>query len=430
VRRELLDQPAERLESYAGDVFYQCSTQQLPSQRKVVTAVNVTALERTARALREQDHALAQAQRQESVGVIAGGVAHDFNNLLTAIRGATELLIADCPGEPARGLLEDIDASVERGARLTRQLLAYGRLTSLSPRVLDLNRELSKSLPMLRRVLPASVRIESEFAPGLHAIFADPEQLEQVMMNLVLNARDAMPHGGVLGLRTANIGDLHVELRVSDDGIGMAEETAERIFEPFFSTKNQQRGSGLGLSAVQGIVRQSGGNIQVETELGRGTTLRIRLPRSEKAAQSPPPPPPPALACATAGNQERLLVVDDESIVRDMTARLLRRQGYDVSEASGPGAALDLIARNPGQFALLVTDVVMPEMSGVELAAAARRVDPMLPVLFMSGYQPGLFDRADAVDVLRKPFTPAQLREAVSAALKTSARAEKLSSGS
>jgi signal transduction histidine kinase len=414
-RRALIDEPGEQLESYDGDVFYQCSTQRLPSQRKVVSAVNVTALERTARALREQDHALAQAQRQESVGVIAGGVAHDFNNLLTAIRGATELLMEDRPSPSARSLLEDIVASVERGARLTRQLLAYGRLQSLSPRVLDLNRELAKSLPLFRRLLPASVRIETDLAPDLRPVLADPEQLSQVTMNLVLNARDAMPRGGTLRLVTANVGGLHVEMSVADDGVGMSPDTVERIFEPFFSTKDQQRGSGLGLSAVQGIVRQSGGTIQVETRLGEGTTMRVRLPYSEQVVASVPPVP--SSAPSAAGNAERLLVVDDEALVRDMTARLLRRQGYEVSEAAGPRAALEQIERHPGRFSLLVTDVVMPEMSGVELAAAVRRIDPDLPVLFMSGYEPGLFDRSDAPDLLQKPFTPAQLMSAVERAL-------------
>jgi signal transduction histidine kinase/CheY-like chemotaxis protein len=415
MRRELLDRPGEQLESYAGDVFYQCSTQALPSRRKVVTAVNVTALKRTERTLREQDHAFAQAQRQESVGVIAGGVAHDFNNLLTVIRSATELLTADRSDASSRELLDDIVAAVERGARLTRQLLAYGRLTTLSPRSLDLNGELLKSLPMFRRLLPASVQIETDLADRLGLVFADPEQLAQVIMNLVLNARDAMPRGGVLRLCTANVGGTHVALCVADNGTGMAPETAERIFEPFFSTKDQQRGSGLGLSAVQGIVRQSGGTIQVETGLGVGTTMRVCLPYSEKVGLSGPVSR--SSEALAQGNAEWLLVVDDHTPVRDMTARLLRRHGYAVTEAAGPFAALEQLERHRGRFWLLVTDVVMPDMSGVELAAAARRLNRDLPVLFMSGYEPGLFARADAPDVLQKPFTPDQLLRAVGRAL-------------
>ena len=414
-RRAQLEAPGEQLEGYPGDVFYQVSTQRLPSGRRIVTAINVTALKRTERALREQDHALAQSQRQESVGVIAGGVAHDFNNLLTAIQGATELLLAESPEATSRALLDDIRASVERGARLTRQLLAYGRLQSLNPRVLDLNHEIEKSLPLFRRLLPASVRIDTTLGGQLHAISADPEQLSQVLMNLVLNARDAMPRGGVLSLITSNIGDLYVELCVADDGVGMAKETVERIFEPFFSTKDQQRGSGLGLSAVQGIVRQSGGHVLVESELGAGTRMRVRLPRSDAVATASTAPsvrtePPP-------GNNEHVLVVDDEELVRRLTARLLRRQGYDVLEAEGPLAALALLQSSTRHIALLVTDVVMPEMSGVELATRARQLHPDLAVVFMSGYEPGLMDPDTARQVLQKPFTPPQLVRAVKLAL-------------
>jgi two-component system, cell cycle sensor histidine kinase and response regulator CckA len=413
-RKGLGERSAEQLEGYAGNVFYQVSAQRLPSGRQVVTAVNVTALKRTEQALREQDHALAQSQRQESVGVIAGGVAHDFNNLLTTIRGATELIAADATSASASALLHDIRESVDRGARLTRQLLAYGRLTSLCPRVLDLNRELSAALPMYRTLLPASVRIETDFADGLHAVMADPEQLAQVTMNLVLNARDAMPRGGVLLLATANVGG-QVELCVCDDGVGMAPETVERIFEPFFSTKDQQRGSGLGLSAVQGIVRQSGGTIQVETQLGAGTTMRVRLPRSELPSVATVPPA--SLAPLHAGNSEQILVVDDEELVRSLTARLLRRQGYHVTEVESPQAALERLRSDCTCFALLLTDVVMPEMSGVELAAHARQLAPNLPVVFMSGYDPGLLGGIEAPSLLQKPFTPAQLSEAIERAL-------------
>jgi signal transduction histidine kinase/CheY-like chemotaxis protein len=419
LRRALSERSAEQLEGYAGNVFYQLSAERLPSGRQVVTAVNVTALKRTEQALREQDHALAQSQRQESVGVIAGGVAHDFNNLLTTIRGATELIAADATSASASALLHDIRESVDRGARLTRQLLAYGRLTSLSPRVLDLNRELSSALPMYRRLLPASVRIETDFADGLHAVMADPEQLAQVTMNLVLNARDAMPRGGVLLLATANVSG-QVELCVCDDGVGMAPETVERIFEPFFSTKDQQRGSGLGLSAVQGIVRQSGGTIQVETKLGAGTTMRIRLPRSELPSVATVPPA--SIAPLNPGNSQQILVVDDEELVRSLTARLLRRQGYQVTEVESPQAALERLRTDCARFALLLTDVVMPEMSGVELAAHARELDPGLPVVFMSGYDPGLLGGIEAPSLLQKPFTPAQLSEAIERALASAPR--------
>jgi hypothetical protein len=239
-------------------------------------------------------------------------------------------------------------------------------------------------------------------------------------MNLVLNARDAMPRGGVLLLATANVNG-HVELCVCDDGVGMSKETVERIFEPFFSTKDQQRGSGLGLSAVQGIIRQSGGTIQVETQLGAGTTMRIRLPRSETPASMPSLPP--SIKPGRSGNAQHILVVDDEELVRVLTARLLRRQGYQVTEVGSPQLALECLRSKQERFALLLTDVVMPEMSGVELAAEARGIQPDLPVVFMSGYDPGLLGGIEGRSLLQKPFTPAQLSAAIEGALASPPRA-------
>jgi signal transduction histidine kinase/ActR/RegA family two-component response regulator len=414
-RGTLRERALGQLEEYPDGTFYQVYAQALPSGRQVITALDVSALKRTERALREQERALAQTQRQEMVGVIAGGVAHDFNNLLTGILGATELLLADTRDAATRSLLADISASVDRGARLTRQLLAYGRMQSLNPRVLDLNQELRRALPLYRRLLPASVEIEAVLADDLSAIHADPEQLAQVVMNLVLNARDAMPRGGRLRLSTANLGDELVELCVADDGIGMSPATMERMFEPFFSTKDQGRGSGLGLSAVQGIVRQSGGQLAVESRLGEGTRMRVRLPRSQVAAQATPEHESDE-APASAG-RARILVVDDEEQVRRLTARLLRRKGYVVLEAELPQLALRVLEQETAPIDLLLTDVVMPEMSGVQLAAAARSKQPSLAVLFMSGYEPGLLTDIDAREVLQKPFTPAQLARAVAAAL-------------
>jgi signal transduction histidine kinase/CheY-like chemotaxis protein len=414
-RSALCEHRAGQLEGYADGTFHQVSVHRLENGRQLVTAVDVTALKRTERALREQEHALAQSQRQESVGVIAAGVAHDFNNLLTSIQGAAELLQTEMPAGRGQALLQDIGVSVDRGARLTRQLLAYGRQQSLSPRAIDLNRELESSLPLIRRLLPASVEIRTELASGLHAVFADPEQLQQVIMNLVLNARDAMPKGGVLRLSTTNTTAQQVELCVSDDGIGMSAETVERIFEPFFSTKDLRRGSGLGLSAVQGIIRQSGGSIAVESQPGAGTRMRITLPRSELPVQDAPvssDAPAPQTQV-----REALLVVDDEDQVRRLTARLLRRQGYEVIEADHPQAALEHLRSGAPPIGLLLTDVVMPEMSGVELAAAARKLQPALPVVFMSGYEPGLMAAFEAADVLQKPFTLPQLAQAVVTAL-------------
>lgn len=288
LRMALVTRGADLLEAYADGVFYRVSSQRLASGCQAVLAVNVTALKRAERALYEGELALAQTQRQESVGIIAGGVAHDFNNLLTVVGGAAELLAREIQSSGGRVLLADIASSVERGSRLTRQLLAYGRRQALSPCPLDLNQLIERNLPLFRRLLPATVQLVTELAPELWRVFVDPEQIEQVAMNLVLNARDAMPLGGQLRLATRNLDSACIELCVEDTGVGMAPEMVERVFEPFFSTKDKNRGSGLGLSAVQGIVRQSGGSITVETNLNAGTKMKIRLPRCDAAGVGRP----------------------------------------------------------------------------------------------------------------------------------------------
>ncbi|HKO90112.1 MAG TPA: ATP-binding protein [Polyangiaceae bacterium] len=416
LRMGLARRDTELLEGYPGEVFYRVSARTLPSGRQAVLAVNVSALKQAENALHERELALLRAQRQESIGVIAGGVAHDFNNLLTAVGGAAEMLSAEVRSPEAVSLVQDILTSVERGSRLARQLLAYGRKQTLKPRSLDLNELLSGRLALFRRLLPTTIQIETEFEPALWSILADPEQIEQVAMNLVLNARDAMPRGGVLRLRTRNIAPACVEFQVEDTGVGMSQETAERAFEPFFSTKSENRGSGLGLSAVQGIVRQSGGTVTLDTGQGRGTRIIVALPRSEA----------PALPSTLPQDQERperspsaahLLVVDDEVLVLEVTTRLLRRLGYTVSAASRPSDALELLTREGGKVSLLLTDVVMADMNGADLAAAARRMQPDLPVVFMSGYDPGLVAQFETHDVLHKPFSREQLGRAIKAAL-------------
>jgi len=416
LRCGLATRDAELLEGYPGEMYYRVSARTLPSGRQAVLAVNVSALKRAEHALHERELALLRAQRQESIGVIAGGVAHDFNNLLTAVGGAAEMLTAEVRSQEALNLVQDILTSVERGSRLARQLLAYGRKQTLKPRSLELNELLSGRLPLFRRILPTTIQIETDFEPDLWSIMADPEQIEQVAMNLLLNARDAMPRGGVLRLRTKNLEPASVEFRVEDTGVGMSQETAERAFEPFFSTKSENRGSGLGLSAVQGIVRQSGGTVTLETGLGRGTRIIVELPRSDANTR-------PSSAPRDKGRSERspspahLLVVDDEVLVLEVTARLLRRLGYTVSAASRPSDALELLTREGGKVSLLLTDVVMADMNGADLAAAARRVQPDLPVVFMSGYDPGLVAQFETHDVLQKPFSREQLGRAIRAAL-------------
>jgi signal transduction histidine kinase/CheY-like chemotaxis protein len=416
LRCGLATRDTELLEGYPGEMFYRVSARTLPSGRQAVLAVNITALKRAEHALHERELALLRAQRQESIGVIAGGVAHDFNNLLTAVGGAAEMLSAEVRSPEGLALVQDISTSVERGSRLARQLLAYGRKQTLKPRSIELNELLSGRLPLFRRLLPTTIQIETEFEPGLWSIMADPEQIEQVAMNLVLNARDAMPRGGLLRLRTRNLAPASVEFRVEDTGVGMSQETAERAFEPFFSTKSEARGSGLGLSAVQGIVRQSGGTVTLDTGEGRGTRIIVELPRSDAATR-------PSGAPREQGRSERspsaahLLVVDDEVLVLEVTARLLRRLGYTVSAASRPSDALELLTREGGKVSLLLTDVVMADMNGADLAAAARRVQPDLPVVFMSGYDPGLVAQFETHDVLQKPFSREQLGRAIRAAL-------------
>jgi len=416
LRCTLATRETEQLEGYPGELFYRVSARTLPSGRQAVLAVNVSALKRAEGALHERELALLRAQRQESIGVIAGGVAHDFNNLLTAVGGAAEMLSAEVRSPEAVSLVQDILTSVERGSRLARQLLAYGRKQTLKPRSLDLNELLSGRLPLFRRLLPTTIQIETKFEPDLWPILADPEQLEQVAMNLVLNARDAMPRGGVLHLHTKNLAPASVEFRVEDTGMGMSQETAERAFEPFFSTKHENRGSGLGLSAVQGIVRQSGGTVRLETGVGRGTRIIVELPRSDGSTR------PSTVPQAQEGPERNpsaahLLVVDDEVLVLEVTTRLLRRLGYTVSAASRPSDALELLTREGNKVSLLLTDVVMADMNGADLAAAARRVQPDLPVVFMSGYDPGLVAQFETHDVLQKPFSREQLGRAIQAAL-------------
>ncbi|HEU4582295.1 MAG TPA: ATP-binding protein [Polyangiaceae bacterium] len=407
----------ELLEQYPDGVFYRVSTRRLASGRHAVLAVNVTALKRTERALHEGELALLRAQRHESVGVIAGGVAHDFNNLLTAVGGAAELLAAEVESGEGQELLGDIIASVERGSRLTRQLLAYGRKQPRNPRPLDWNEVLTRQLPLFRLLLPATIQLDARLDPELWSIEADPEQLEQVVMNLVLNARDAMPLGGELRLCTRNVAPDRVELSVQDNGVGMEPETAERAFEPFFSTKQQHLGSGLGLSAVQGIVRQSGGNVSLHSSPQQGTRVTVLLPRCEASAGPSSSRQRSSLQPLPDRLETRVLLVDDDELVLATTASLLQRLGYGVLTANGPRAALELLTRERGAFSLLVTDVVMPDMNGAELARAARELVPELKVLFISGYDAGFLEPFDAPNVLQKPFSREQLEQAVAKAL-------------
>lgn len=368
---------------------------------------------------------LRQAQKMESVGQLAGGVAHDFNNLLTVITGRIDFLLgAPNLDEEQQTDLAEIKTAAERASELTRQLLAFSRKQLLQPRVLDLNRTLDEVEPMLRRLIGEDIRIEIEHGRDLGSVSADPGQLQQILMNLALNARDAMPSGGVITFRTANettangagspamhVGPgEYVMLEVSDTGLGMDQATQARIFEPFFTTKGQGKGTGLGLSTVYGIVKQSGGGISVTSTLQAGTVFRVYFPRTDGYA----------LAEAAEKQQdfplsgtETILLVEDDTSVRNLVERVLRSRGYDVLAAKGGGDALHLASDASLGVDLVLTDIVMPAMSGRELVEALQTERPALRVLYMSGYtddeivRRGLHD--PSMSFIQKPFTAENL---------------------
>jgi len=383
--------------------------------------------------LKRLEEQLRQAQKMEAVGRLAGGVAHDFNNLLTAILGSTELLLGGLPGaNPLREDAEEIRRAAERAAALTRQLLAYSRRQVLKPEPLNLNTVVAEMDRLLRRLIGEDVVLVTALAPDLGTVRADPGQIEQVIVNLALNARDAMPQGGRLSVATTNIeldpayvGDHagakagpFVLLTVTDTGTGMDPETTAHLFEPFFTTKEVGKGTGLGLATVYGIVKQSGGYITVYSEPGQGTSFKIYLPRVPEA--SPVPKGPTAPRESTRGT-ETILVVEDEPAVRSLSRRALEGSGYTVLAAATGADALELAERHDGPIDLLVTDVVMPGMSGRELAEQLAPRRPGLRVLYMSGY-PGdaVVQRgglAAGVAFLQKPFTPDGLARQVRAVL-------------
>jgi two-component system cell cycle sensor histidine kinase/response regulator CckA len=372
------------------------------------------------RRLQEQ---LLQAQKMEAIGRLAGGIAHDFNNLLTAVSGYTELLLGRlADGDPGREHALEIRQAGQRAAALTQQLLAFSRRQVLEPRVLDLNSVISDMERMLRRVIGEDIDLTAALDQSLWRARADPSQIEQAILNLVVNARDAMPRGGRLTIETGNV-ELderytdryatfrpgpHVMLAVSDTGVGMSPDLQARLFEPFFTTKELGKGTGLGLSTTYGIVKQSGGSIWVYSEPGQGTTFKIYLPRCEDPLDRREEPAPPAPRPPTG--TERVLLVEDEPEVRRLVERLLRMNGYTVVAAPGPAEALAAVRAAAESVDVLVTDVVMPGMNGRELARALASRVPGLRVLYMSGYtdaaiaQQGILEPGTAF--LSKPFTP------------------------
>ena len=392
----------------------------------VERAIEDAAVRRERRRLEQQ---LLASQRLEAVGRLAGGVAHDFNNVLTAVLGSTELLILDTPpGVANREELEIIREAATRAQDLIRQLLAFSSRQALKPVVLDLNHLVKNVGKMLRRLIGENIQFTTEPAADLDAVCADPGQLEQVLVNLAVNARDAMPTGGKLTIETANVEHdpdyarereaallrRFVMLAVSDTGIGMDEATKARIFEPFFTTKEPGKGTGLGLATVYGIVQQSGGFIWVYSEPGHGTTFKIYLPQVEAPLEGR------AVGAAPGDlprGTETILLVEDAAAVRAVTRQVLERQGYTVLEAAHGAAALQTAAGHPGPIHLLLTDVVMPVLSGRQLADQLARLRPDAKVLYASGYTDDAVVRHGVLEAgisyLQKPFTADSLARKV-----------------
>lgn len=338
------------------------------------------------------------SQKMEAVGQLAGGVAHDFNNILTAVLGYADLLLGRmAPTDPSRPAVEEIRKGGERAAALTRQLLAFSRRATTQPRIVDLNATIRNLQEMLGRLVGDNIRFQLELSDSLRRVRVDPVQLEQVIVNLVVNARDAMPQGGVITIRT----DRHVagpeaiaggapvtpgayaRIRVSDTGVGISPAVLEHIFEPFFTTKEPGRGTGLGLATVYGIVSQHGGSVRAITQPDRGAEFEILLPEASDAERDEPPEPSPV--AFPAGNETVMLVEDDPSLLT-LASEALSELGYRVLGAPGPAGALRLLEREQSTVSMLVTDVVMPEMGGRELAERVRKICPGLPILFVSGY--------------------------------------------
>jgi len=383
---------------------------------------------------RHLEEQLRQAQKMEAVGQLAGGIAHDFNNILAVIMSYGDLMLGELGEDaPMSADVREVTAAAARAAGLTRQLLAFSRRQVLQPHVVQLNVLIRNLEKMLRRLLRESIELTTTMEPGLGYVYADAGQIEQVLVNLVVNARDAIAFAGEISIATSNVqidaeyGRLHagappgayVVVSVSDTGCGMTPDIQERIFEPFFTTKERDRGTGLGLSTVYGIIKQSGGYVWCYSEPGKGTTFKVYLPRVESADD---PTPTPAPSPAPRGSAT-ILLVEDESPVRLVASRILRQSGYTVIEAADGVTAVALCAAHSGPLDLVVTDMVMPGMTAHELAAQVRAIRPGVRVLFMSGYTEDAALRQQVFEpgalFLEKPFTVQTLTRAVQGALST-----------
>jgi PAS domain S-box-containing protein len=402
---------------------------------RVIALHDVTDLqqaEREVRALREQ---LLQARKMEAIGTLAGGIAHDFNNLLTAIQGnATLAKAALDPDAPVYVDLNEIELACRRASRLTHQLLLFSRKQPAEPTILCLNEVVGELLEMLQRLIGEDVSIDVTFEPDLWTTRIDKGSIEQVMINLVVNARDAMPQGGQIAIETRNVTMTAVDdedkpearprryacLSVTDTGIGIDDETIEHIFEPFFSTKEQGQGTGLGLAVVYGVVQQYDGWIEVESQVGQGSTFTVYLPAIVEAA--PPVPSPAALSLqGLTGRGERILLVEDEKSVREFAARVLEQHGYVVTDVPDAGSALETLEREEWGFDLVFADVVLPDKNGLELAEQILARNPSFHVLLSSGYtgQRSRWEtiRQRGLHFLQKPYTLTDLLGAVRKAM-------------
>jgi two-component system cell cycle sensor histidine kinase/response regulator CckA len=382
-------------------------------------------MEQEMASLQEQ---LRQAQKMEAIGRLAGGIAHDFNNALTVIRGNCQLSLLDLhEADPLYGNLKEIEQSVERAARLTQQLLAFSRKQIMQMKVVDPNALIEDLQKILRRILGEDIELTTFLEEGVGKVRVDPGQMEQAVINLAVNARDAMPRGGKLTIETANV-ELdeayardhvavtpgpYVMLSVSDTGVGMSPEVRERAFEPFFTTKEAGKGTGLGLSMVYGIVKQSGGNIWVYSEMGKGTTFKIYLPRVEGPVEERREE---TLEDIPQGS-ETILVVEDEEVVRKLAVRLLRKQGYKVLEASDGGKAFMLCEQYDERIDLILSDVVLPGMDGRRVVERLQKIHPEAKALYMSGYTDNVIAHhgmlEQGIHFIQKPFTVGSLARKV-----------------
>ena len=397
-------------------------------RQAIITFIDITEWRKVTEEREKLEEQLRQSQKMEAIGQLAGGVAHDFNNILTGIIGYTDLVLGMInSGSELHSHIEEIRKGGDRAAELTGQLLSFARKQIIDPRVIQLNEIVGESEKMLRRLIDESILLEVVLAKDLQSVLSDPGQLEQVLVNLVVNSRDAMPEGGRLTIETANVtledepchssgevrsGDF-VMLAVSDSGVGMDAETSRHIFEPFFTTKPKGEGTGLGLSTVFGIVKQNGGFVSVYSELGSGTTLKVYLPTVVEEAE----PLRKGVAAGPSAGTETVLLVEDDEMVRELSRKILATHGYTVLEAGSADEACLLGSRYSGVIHLLLTDVVMPNMNGLELSKLLQSERPDLKTLFMSGYTDNVIAHhgilESGTNFLSKPFTVASLATAV-----------------